>query len=69
MIRAGFTYIAQGTSWMVVAVGADGLCTVVPNDPLRSGMFDEEVDVARVPVARLENRLAAMSHGAAATAG
>jgi len=58
MIRAGFTYVAQGTSWMVVAV-ADGICTVVPNDPLRSGTFDGEFDVTRVPIERLASRLAA----------
>ncbi len=63
MIRAGFTYIAQGMSWMVVAVSADGLCTVVPNDPMRAGMFDEEFDVARIPVARLATRIAASAPG------
>jgi hypothetical protein len=59
MVRVGSTYVAQGMTWMVVSVSRDGLCTVVADDPIRAGTFDEDVPCARVPLAALAARLAA----------
>ena len=59
MVRVGATYVAQGMTWMVVKIGRDGLCTVVADDPLRAGTFDDEVPCARVPLAALAARFAA----------
>jgi hypothetical protein len=56
MVRIGATYVAHGMTWMVVKIGRDGLCTVVADDPLRAGTFDEDVPCARVPLATLAAR-------------
>jgi hypothetical protein len=59
MVRPGTTYTARGERWMVVAVRPDGACTVVADDPLRAGTFDDEVPAARVPPAAIARALLA----------